>query len=112
MKVFWTNFALNSLHEIFAYYKENVSVIVALNIKDNILSTTCQLEKQPLSGSVELLLTNLNEGHRYLIRGNYKIIYKIQNNKVFITDVYDTRQDPDKIKRNIDQGSILNEPSD
>ena len=79
MKVSWTNFALNSLHDIFAYYKENVSVIVARNIKDNILSSTRQLEQHPLSGSVEALLTDLNEGHRYLIRGNYKIIYKIQN---------------------------------
>ena len=30
--------------------------------------------------------------------GNYKIIYKIQTNTIYITDVFDTRQDPDKIK--------------
>jgi len=30
--------------------------------------------------------------------GNYKIICKIQTNTIYITDVFDTRQDPDKIK--------------
>lgn len=110
MKIFWTKFALNSLHNIFNYYKENVNEIVAQNIKNSILSGTRQLEKQPLSGTIEKLLLNLEEGHRYIIRGNYNIIYKIQNKKLFITDIFDTRQDPESIKRNSDFGATLNEP--
>lgn len=112
MTVYWTKFALNSLFEIFTYYKVNVSITVAQNIKDNILSCTRQLEKQPLSGSIEVLLSDLEEGHRYLIRGNYKIIYKIQRKKIYITDVYDTRQDPDKLNLNNNESSRLNEPSE
>ena len=54
----------------------------------------------------------MEEGHRYIIRGNYKIIYKIQNKKLFITDVFDTRQDPESIKRNSNLGINLNEPID
>ena len=42
-------------------------------------------------------LSDLGKGHRYIIRGNYKIIYKIQNQKMYITDVFDTRQNPEKI---------------
>jgi hypothetical protein len=53
---------------------------------------------------------NLEEGNRYIIRGNYKIIYKIQKKKLFITDIFDTRQDPDSIKRNSNFGTTLNEP--
>ena len=112
MKIFWTKFALNSLHNIFNYYKENVNKLVAQNIKNSILSGTRQLEKQPLSGTIEKLLLNMEEGHRYIIRGNYKIIYKIQNKKLFITDVFDTLQDPESIKRNSDLGINLNEPID
>jgi len=112
MKILWTKFALNSLHNIFNYYKENVNEVVAQNIKTSILSGTRQLEKQPLSGTIEKLLLNMEEGHRYIIRGNYKIIYKIQNKKLFITDVFDTRQDPESIKRNSDLGINLNEPID
>ena len=49
MKVLWTKFALTSLNEIFTYYKENVSRIVAQNIKENIISGSRQLANQPLS---------------------------------------------------------------
>ncbi len=39
----------------------------------------------------------MNEGHRYLVDGNYKIIYKKISEGILITDVFDTRQDPKKI---------------
>jgi len=101
MKVYWTKFALNSLSEIYKYYKENVSIVIAGNIRDSVIASAKQLDKHSLSGQIEELLLDLSEDHRYLIRGNYKIIYKIKNHKIYITDVFDTRQDPDKvIKRN------------
>jgi len=56
------------------------------------------------------LLIELKEEHRSIIRGNYKIIYKIKQKKVFITDIFDTRQDPDKKNRNNDSDLILHEP--
>jgi len=90
MKVLWTKYALNSLKNIFTYYKENVSTIVAQNIKENILSGSRQLMKQPFSGAIEPFLIEIGEEHRYIIRGNYKMIYKIKGNKVFITDIFDT----------------------
>jgi len=87
-----------------------VSLTVACNIRDSILSSTRQLENQPQFGSIEELLVELIQEHRYIIRGNYKIIYKTQNKKVFITDVFDTRQDPDKISRSNEYDLTLNEP--
>jgi len=110
MKVFWTKFALDKLHDIYDYYKVNVSVLIANNIKESILFSTHQLELQPLSGTPEVLLQHLNQGHRYIIRGNYKIIYKIQTKKIYITDVFDTRQNPIKIYQNTEQVETLNEP--
>jgi toxin ParE1/3/4 len=100
MKVVWTRFALNSLFEIYKYYKTNVSFTIAVNIKDSVLTCTRQLETQPLSGIKEDFLDDFGEGHRYLIRGNYKVIYKIIEKQVYITDVFDCRQNPEKIKRN------------
>ena len=72
---------------------------IAQNIKDSVFSSSRQLEKQFQSGQIEELLLDLGEGHRYILRGNYKIIYKIYNHKVYITDVFDTRQNPEKIKK-------------
>ena len=110
MKVFWTKFALDTLHDIYEFYKNNASVLVANNIKKSILLSTRQLELQPLSGTIEVLLQHLNEGHRYIIRGNFKIIYKIQSQRIYVTDVFDTRQNPTKLYRNIESDLTLNEP--
>ena len=75
------------------------SLTISQNIKDSVLSSSRQLEKQFHSGQIEELLIDLDEGHRYILRGNYKIIYKIYNHKIYITDVFDTRQNPEKIKK-------------
>jgi plasmid stabilization system protein ParE len=98
MKVLWTKFALASLYEIYKYYKENVSITIACKIRDNILAGAGQLDKQSYLGLIEEILKDKEGGHRYIVKDNYKIIYRIHTNKVYITDVFDTRQDPDKIK--------------
>jgi plasmid stabilization system protein ParE len=98
MKIIWTDFASNSLIEIFKYYKEAASINVAFRIRSRVFSTTRQLVKHPLSGQIEPNLIKLGEEHRYLVEGNYKIIYKRVKEGVLITDIFDTRQDPIKIK--------------
>lgn len=97
MKVIWTKYAYGSLSDIYKYYKQNVNIPVANKIRDQLLYSTKQLEKYPLSGPIEKLLMKLNQEHRFIIRGNYKIIYKILNSTIYITDVFDTRQDPKEL---------------
>ena len=105
MKVIWTDFASNSLFEIYQYYKEVANVNVAQRIKLRIFRATRQLIKHPLSGQIETNLQRLKEDHRYLIEGNYKIIYKRVKEGLLITDVFDTRQDPIKIFKSITKPS-------
>jgi toxin ParE1/3/4 len=103
MKIIWTDFATRTLLEIYQYYKLKVSPTIARKIKSDILVTTQQLIKHPYSGQIEFNLEKLKEGHRHLVKGNYKIIYKEVEEGILITDVFDTRQDPVKIndeKRN------------
>jgi toxin ParE1/3/4 len=97
MKIIWTDFASEILSEIYHYYKENASPVVAQKIKSEIFIATRLLKDHPSSGHIELNLEKLNEGHRYLVKGNYKIIYKKIPEGILITDVFDTRQDPVKI---------------
>jgi len=99
MKIIWTDFAANSLLKIFHFYKESASITVALRIRSRIFYATKQLVKHPLSGQLEPNLIKLGEEHRYLVEGNYKIIYKRVKEGVLITDVFDTRQDPRQIQR-------------
>ncbi len=85
MEVLITAPAEKSLQGIFRFYVDQASEEVASRIVNRI---------------VDRYLTELKQSHRYIIEGNYKIIYLLGLDKVIITDVFDTRQDPDEmIKR-------------
>lgn len=96
MKVIWSDFAIRMIKQIHFYHKEKASIKIANKIKKDIFSTTKQLQKHPFSGSEEKVLKKLNQNHRYLVNGNYKIIYKSVKEGILITDIFDTRQNPDK----------------
>lgn len=98
MKIIWSDFASKSLKEIYLYHKEAASESIAKRLKANIFNTTRQLIEHPLSGQIEESLATLEQGHRYLVKGNYKIIYREIKEGILITDIFDTRQDPIKIK--------------
>jgi len=97
MNIIWSDFATEMLTEIYNYYKVNASTRIAKKIKNEIFTATNQLKRHPHSGQIEMNLERLEEEHRYLVKGNYKIIYKEITEGILITDVFDTRQDPIKI---------------
>ena len=97
MKIIWSDFASETLKDIYDYYKKVASVTIARKIKENIFIATRQLINHPESGQIEETLLQLEEGHRYLVSNNYKIVYKKVKEGILITDVFDTRQDPIKI---------------
>ena len=99
MRIIWTAFAIDTLKSIVEYHKEVASLKVAGKIRKEIFSSTRHLLKYPHSGQTELLLTDLNENYRYILSGNYKVIYKVNKNDIVITDIFDTRQNPTKINR-------------
>ncbi|HKR04764.1 MAG TPA: type II toxin-antitoxin system RelE/ParE family toxin [Bacteroidia bacterium] len=98
MKITLTDFAKRQVHAIYSYYKETASVPVAKKIKKEIDETIFQLKDFPESGQVEEAMNRFGKKYRRLISGNYKIIYRIEENKIYVTDVFDSRQDPSKIK--------------
>jgi toxin ParE1/3/4 len=97
MKVYWTDFAKVELMAIYHYYSEVAGKRIAKKIKEGIFEKTRYLSKHPDSGHYEGTLINLNEGHRYLVSGHHKIVYKAVNNTIYITDIFDTRQDPQRL---------------
>lgn len=101
-KIYWTDFAKSELKGIFEYYSEKTSVKVAAKITKDIVAHTMVLINQLEIGAVEPLLKAREQGFRYLIHKNYKIIYWYNKNKkrIEISDVFDTRQNPIKLKRN------------
>ncbi len=52
----------------------------------------------PEMAAIEPLLLERQEQFRSLVvRKNYKVVYYIQNTTVFITDIWNCRQDPDNL---------------
>lgn len=69
-----------------------------MEIRDKIISKATVLIDYPNMGKKEEYLEHLNLGHRTLIEGNYKIIYRIQDKTIYVTDIFDTRQNPKKMR--------------
>lgn len=97
MKIIWTDFAIENLKNIFNYYSNKANKKVAHKIRKQILDSTKQLISNPESGQIELNLEKLNQKHRYIVCGNYKLIYKIEIMEIIIYDVFDGRQNPIKM---------------
>lgn len=102
LKIFWTDFSLKELENIYEYHRENAEIRIAKKLVDGLYKETLKLKKQPKIGQVEELLRSRKEEFRYLLYKNYKIIYWInyEANQVEIIDVLDTQRSPVKIERN------------
>jgi plasmid stabilization system protein ParE len=98
MKLVYTEQALISLEESLDLIAPNVQYEKLIEIRDRILDQADTLLLQPLKGQQEPFLEHLNLGHRRLVVGNYKIIYRVDSENIYITDIFDSRQDPDKMK--------------
>ena len=104
VKIFWTDLAIDQLEQIFDFYKYKASIDVARKIIMQIIDRTILLEKNPLLGTREPLLTDRKKEYRYLVEGNYKIIYWIEDNYIKINSVFDCRQNPIKIEAGTSPG--------
>ncbi|WP_373495771.1 type II toxin-antitoxin system RelE/ParE family toxin [Aquiflexum sp.] len=101
MKVIWSEFAENQLDEIFDYYAKESSLSIAAKHIRQIIKVPNKLKRTPFIGQVEEFLKERPIIYRYLVFKNYKIIYSVdeKNKLIKIADVFDTRQNPSKIKR-------------
>jgi len=96
--VVWSDSAIEELQNIYKYYYSKASKKVADKITNSIVDKTIKLEITPRMGQKEELLAYLKQEIRYLVQGNYKIVYFIEENIVYIATVFDCRKDPIKLK--------------
>jgi len=98
LSVLWTDTAKFQLKGIYNYHKKKANKTIAKKLVKSIIERTIQLAKNPNSGPKEQIPSEKNFDYRYLVEGNYKIIYWIQDVNVTIAMVFDCRQNPEKIK--------------
>lgn len=97
MEVIWTNQALNKVKEFIDYIARD-SVEIAEKWAENLISETDRLILQPRSG--RRVPEFRDENLREIISGNYRIIYRIKKDAVYIQTVRHVRQDlsgPEKL---------------
>ena len=100
-KVVWSEFAEKEIEHIYKYYKINANKKIASSIVLGIIKSTNVLKKFYYIGKIEPLLEDSKLDYRYIIHKNHKIIYTVdtENKLIKVSDVFDTRQNPIKIKR-------------
>ena len=99
MKVKITNAAQRRLSKIDDYYRLKGNPKGGKKLRREVVKQGQKLGKHPEMGQEEENLKHLGLGHRYLvIKPFYKLIYLIIKPVVYITDIFDTRQDPKKMK--------------
>lgn len=98
--VVWSSLAESRIDEIYEYYRVNADHHVAIKLIKKLVGSTNRLSKAPKMGTIEPLLINREVEYRFLVYKNYKIIYSVNHleTQVRIADVFDTRQNPIKIK--------------
>ena len=97
MKIVWSRFAVKNLRDIYEYYAETASPSIALKIRNGIFEEGKKINKHPSAGQIQESLSGFRQEHRYVLKGHHKIIYRIVNNEILITDIFDTRQNPSKM---------------
>jgi len=101
LKIIWSEFAETQLDEIYKYYEKEASSRIAKKVVKGIINEPKKLLKTPHIGQEEELLKQREIEYRYFVFKNYKLIYSIdtENGFIKIADVFDTRQNPPKLKR-------------
>ncbi len=100
MKVVYTEQSITGLEELLSFLieEQNLSIEKVVIIKNQLMDLADSLALNPMKGQREEYLQHLHQDHRRLISDYIKIIYKVEDNTVFITDFFDSRQDPSKMK--------------
>lgn len=100
-KIVWSAFSEKQIDDIFNYYTQKTTYKVALDIVTKILLAPDILIDNPKIGQKEHTLQQRLITYHYILALNYKIIYSIDDDEMLIkiADVFDTRQNPNKIER-------------
>ena len=98
MKLIFTDEATNSLEDILDYISYTDSKEKSIEIRNKIAKKARTLLSHPFIGQKEPFLERTGLDHRRLIEGYYKIIYRVEEEIIYVTDIFDSRQDPEKMK--------------
>ncbi|MBQ0075057.1 MAG: type II toxin-antitoxin system RelE/ParE family toxin [Prevotella sp.] len=96
MKVIWTPTAIKTVKELLEYRRAFYGPTHIKRTKGMIASAGRYLSDNPHLGQIEPLLEHVEGNYRrFMIERNLKLIYKIQDNNVYIMFLWNTYKNPD-----------------
>jgi toxin ParE1/3/4 len=98
MKIVYTKPVRARIAEIQAHRARETSEEHAAKLIWGLLDKADKLLTNPLLGAPEPAMAFLGKGHRCLLAGRFKIVYYIHGEEVRITDFFDTKQHPDRMR--------------
>lgn len=97
-QVIWTKRALGQLERAIKYIREEQGLSYAEIVVNKIFKSTSLLESSPEMGTTEPLLAHKKSQYRFIVVWSYKIIYRVDKNKVVISRVFHTSRNPKKLR--------------
>jgi plasmid stabilization system protein ParE len=94
--IVWAGTALQDLDDIYEWISFD-SVTAAGKITNALFDTTLRLKTNPLLGIEEKKLKHRKQEYRYIIYGNYKVVYRTEEDIIYVIKVFDTRRDPEDL---------------
>lgn len=102
MQIDWSKRALRELDIVIGQCEEEFGTRVALRFYQTITDFEVRLSANPALGYPEQFLAERSRNYRsLLIHTHFKLVYYIAKDTIKIADLWDTRRDPDKLKKRI-----------
>lgn len=98
MRLVYTKPVRDRIAEIRDHIAADSSIERADKVISALLDKADTLLEHPLRGAPESTLAGKGKGHRGLQAGRYKIVYYVHENEVRVTDFFDTKQHPSRMR--------------
>jgi plasmid stabilization system protein ParE len=98
MKLQYTLPARQRLTKIEDYLTVHASEQTAAKVVDGLLKKALSLVDPPRKGRPVRHLAHRGKGHRGLSASRYLVVYLLEGETIFITDFFDTKQHPSRMR--------------
>ncbi|MBC8600500.1 type II toxin-antitoxin system RelE/ParE family toxin [Parabacteroides acidifaciens] len=98
MQIIWTEQARQQVKSAMDYCKATFGTRILIRFSGQLKADIVRLGKNPFMGLVEPLLEGRNKVYRSLvIHKLYKLVYYVDEETIYIADLWDVRRDPDRL---------------
>lgn len=100
MKVVITETALLNLERGLEFMRKKHPEDRCLEVGRKVIRSTHELADNPFIGQLEPMFEELDQEHRRIIIGHFKVVYRIieEHDTILVTDIFDSRQDPSRMR--------------